>query len=207
MDIDLYHDLIRRYWTPLLGIILVATLGAAGLTSTRQSTYQGSVYVSVAQAPQANLGPTDAYQYGDFYAIQGSNYLADYFRGWLKDPATIEEILVQAGGGLPNTSLTSISRYFAVKPLGTVGLQIFHATSNHDETNRVLTALQTVLGDRLTALQAQGLYPDFRLIPGSVLVKELKPDPLLAGAIGFGSGLILSFVVLLSLAVMVPQRR
>lgn len=208
MDIDLYHSLLQRYWKLLVGIILIATFGSSAFTSTRQSAYEGSVYVSVAQAPQATLKRGDVYQYGEFYGIQGSNYLADYFKGWLKDPATIEEILVGAGGGLPSgKSLTSISRYFAVKPLGTVGLQVFHTTSNHDETNRVLTSLQSVLGKRLAALQASGLYPDFRLIPGSVLVRERKPDPVTNGAIGFASGLILAFLTLLILAVTVPERR
>lgn len=208
MDIDLYQSLMRRYWGLLLSIILVATLGAAALTSTRTSSYEGSLFVSVAQAPQATSAQVSSYQYGEFYSIQGSNYLADYLKGWLKDPATIEEILVKADGGLPSKkSLTSISRFFSVKPLGTVGLQVFHTTSNHDETNRVLTSLQTVLGDRLAALQTQGLYPDFRLVPGSVLVKELKPDPLMAGVIGFASGLLVAFLALLILAVTVPEKR
>jgi len=208
MDIDLYHSLIRRFWGLLIGIGLVATIGAAAFTLTRTSSYEGSVYFSVAQAPQAAGSKTDYYQFGDYYALQGSNYLADYFKGWLKDPATIEQILVKSGGGLPaNKSLTSISRYFSVKPLGTVGLQVFHTTSNHDETNRVLTALQTVLTEKLSALQSQGLYPDFRVVPGSVLVHELKPDPLMAGAIGFGAGVVLAVLTLLILAATVPERR
>lgn len=202
MDIDLYSQLIRRYWTLMVGIVVVATLGSVLFTSTRQSAYEGSVYVSVAQAAQEGVA-TDVYQYGDFYGIQGSNFLADYFRGWLKDPATVEQILTDAGSGLPDKSLTTISRFFSVKPLGTVGLQILHTTGNHDETNRILTSLQTVLSDRLSSLQEQGLYQDFRIVPGDVLVVERKPDPLVAGMIGFGAGLMLAVLALLTASVTV----
>lgn len=207
MDIDLYRQLINRYWVLLLSVIVIVTVGSGLFASTRSESYQGSVYLSVAQAPQANSAQAPFYQYGEFYAIQGSNFLADYFRGWLRDPATIAEILEGAGGGLPNKSLTSISRFFNVKPLGTVGLQIFHTTSSSDETTKTLESLKLVLTNRLTSLQEQGFYEDFAVVPSDVLVKATRPDVMMVSLIGFGSGLVLAVLMLLILASITPSRK
>ncbi|MBI4185726.1 hypothetical protein HY524_01610 [Candidatus Berkelbacteria bacterium] len=206
MDSEIYGHLIRRFWRGLILIVAITTIGTLTLNAQRKSAYEGSVYLAVAQAPQSAISNQPVYQFGDYYSIQGSNYLADFVRGWLKDPATLEVILRTAGSGLPDKPLNSLTRYFSIKPSGTVGLEIFHTTANHDETNRILTATQQVVTDKLGVLQAEGLYTDFRIIPGAVLVKERKPDPVVAGLIGFGSGLLLALLVILILSVTVPKR-
>src|SRR3990167_6515882 len=153
MDIDLYRSLVGRFWVVLVTIIIVTTFGAVLFTSSRPAGYEGSIYISIAQSSQQSTSNKNFYEYGEFYALQGSNFLADYFRGWLKDPATVNEILTKAGGGFPQGSLRSISRFFAVKSLGTVGLQVFHTTASHDETEHILTATKQVLSERLASIQ------------------------------------------------------
>lgn len=207
MDLDLYRQLLSRFWGVLVAIILVTTLGAVVFTASRPASYEGSVFISVAQSGQEQVAAADVYKFGEYYSLQGSNFLADYFRGWLKDPATVEEILRRSGGGLPDVSLQSISRFFNAKSLGTVGLQIFHTTSSAQETERILAETQNVLGERLASLQNEGYYRDFALVPGSVLVREAKSNLLVSGAIGFAAGLFLSVFALLLLAVAVPERR
>lgn len=207
MDIDLYRQLLARFWGVFLTILVVTTLGAILFTGSRPTSYEGSVFLSVAQSQPAQTAGASTYAYGEYYALQGSNFLADYFRGWLKDPATVSEILTRAGGGLPDASLQSVSRFFNAKSLGTVGVQIFHTTSSLQETERTLQETQTVLGERLAQLQSEGFYQDFALVPGKVIVREVEPNMLVSGLIGFVAGLFLAVFALLLLAVTVPERK
>lgn len=206
MDLDLYQQLIRRYWPVFLGIVGVTIL-AAWLFTARATTappYVGTQFIAVAQRPQVET--QGQYQFGEFYSLQGSAFLAEFFTGWLQDPATVQAIFRDAGLTAPTSSLRSLDRTFELRLRGRSGFQILVERDSGSEARALLAAAGSEVTDRLAALQRQGLYPDVVLVPGEITAGPTLPDLAMNLIIGAVVGLFLGGVALLALSLTLPRR-
>jgi hypothetical protein len=206
MDLDLYQQLFRRYWMLFLGIVLL-TVGIVWAVSTSRSpAYEGSVFLSINEKPEQQLSQS-TYQYGEFYGLQGSEFLAKYFAADLTDPGTVNEIFRKAQLSFPtNQSIKNLRRVFTLKPVGVAGLSVEFQSGSKDDTTRGLTAVQETAQNHLAALQQKGLYANIVMVPGQVFVRQTSVDlPLLLG-IGAMVGLFLGFFVLLVLSLSIPKK-
>lgn len=204
MDLELYQQLLRRYWPVFIGIVGVTILASWLFTAraTASPVQLGTLFVSVAQRPETGVEQ----QYGEFYNVQGSGLLAEFFAGWLQDPATVQEVHRLADRPVPTSSLRSLMRFYDLKLRGKSGVQITLERTDAIEVRSLLEATGNVLESRFSALQQQGLYPDTMLMIGDVAVGPTIPNLKLNLAIGALAGLFLGTLALLGLSLTLPRR-
>ncbi|MEK7184423.1 MAG: hypothetical protein AAB701_02815 [Patescibacteria group bacterium] len=205
MDLDLYAQLFRKHWM-VFCLIVAGSIGLVwGISVMKAPAFEGSLLLSFNAKPEA-FAQTQ-YQYGEFYGLQGSEFLAKYFAADLADPATVETILTRAHLGVPNKSLTSLGRIFTLKPVGIAALSARFESGTEDDTLRGLQSLQDVAVSHLTALQQKGLYPNIVLTTGQIYVRQQTVDVPITLGIGAVAGLVLGFFVLLLLSLAIPQKK
>lgn len=206
MDLDLYQQLIRRYWPVFLGIVVLTVIGAWLFTerAATSPSYVATQFIGVAQRPQEQAA--DQYQYGEFYNVQGSAYLAEFLAGWLQDPATIQRVYEDAGVAVPTTSLRTVNRSFELKLQGRSGLQMVVERVDGTEAKALLAAASATIQQKLRELQGQGIFPEVVLIPGEIAVGPTLPNLTVNLAVGLVAGIILGFLALLGLSVTLPRR-
>lgn len=205
MDLDLYQQLFRRHWMLFLGIVVVTVGAIWGVSISKAPAFEGSVLLSITEKPEA-LAPTTAYQYGEFYALQGSEFLTKYFAADLADPGTVSTILSKAQLPLPDESITSLRRVFALKPIGIAGLSVEFQSGSKDDTFRGLQSLQDTAQAHLTQLQQKGLYPNVVMVPGQIFVRQSSVDVPMTLGIATVVGLFLGFFVLLVLSLGIAKK-
>lgn len=206
MDIDLYQQLLRRYWPVFLGVVGVTVLAVWLFTAraTTQPTYFATQFIGVAQEPQ--VGADAQYQFGEYYNLQGSAFVAEFLASWLQDPATVRDVFARAGLTTPTASLRSLNRFFDLAMRGRTGFQIAVERTDEDEARELVTAAGDTIAQRFTALQQQGLYPNSILVPGDVAVGPTLPSLTLNLAIGLVAGVFLGCLALLALSLTLPRK-
>ncbi|MBI2590199.1 hypothetical protein HYW32_04245 [Candidatus Berkelbacteria bacterium] len=207
MDLDLYVTLLRRHLTLYLGVFCLTFLSIVLLSFNQKPRFEGSLFLSVAQAPQSAPTSADFYEYGEFYSLQGSGFLSDYLASWLKDPATVNTILVEARASSANQTIRSLSRMLEIKSQGRLGLQVMLNRLDEQEVNRILTAIKSVVTARLETLQSQGFYKDFSLITGDVLVTKNSQSLPFALGLGLTSGIFITIFIFLITASVAPVKQ
>lgn len=205
MDLDLYQQLFRRYWMLFLGIMVVTTGAIWAVSASRAPAYEGSLLLSITEK-QESLTPSSAYQFGEFYGLQGSEFLAKYFAADLADPGTVSAIMAKAQLPLPDQSITSLRRIFALKPIGVAGLSVQFESGSKDDTLRGLQAVEDTAQSHLTLLQQKGLYPNVVIVPGQIFVRQASVDVPLTVGVGALIGLFLAFFTLLVLSLGISKK-
>lgn len=206
MDLDLYQQLVRRYWPVFLAVVGLTVIAAWLFVSraTASPVYLGSQFIGVAQRPQADV--ERQYQFGEFYSFQGSAFLAEFLASWLQDPATVQRVFSAADLPVPSPSLRSLGRFYDLKLRGRSGFQVTLERTDPDEARSLLLATTDVLTTRLADLKGQGLYPDAIMVPGEIAVGPTLPNLPLNLALGAIAGVFLGGVALLALSLTLPRK-
>jgi hypothetical protein len=206
MDLDLYQQLFRRYWMLFVGIVLLSVGVIWFVNISKPAAFRGSLLISINEK-SAPVSSQSANQYGEFYGLQSSEFLAKYFAADLADPGTINDIFTKAKLSLPKGSLTNLRRVFLLKPVGVAGLSIEFESGSKDDVARGLQAVQEITQNHIEALQQRGLYANVVIVPGEVFIRETSVDmPLIVGA-GVLAGLTLGFFTLLILSLNIPKKQ
>lgn len=207
MDLELYGAVLRRYWGLLVAVIVV-TVGLVWILSVSAPTiYEGSLFVSVAQRPELQQPDPATYQFGEFYAIQGSTFLADHLSGWLRDPATVQQLLVDADLSLPDPTLGKLAGYYKIDSLGRTGLKLSLISPESADITKGLEVAGGFLAEKLANLQRDGLYPEAVMTVGTPVVVAQDQSLELNLILGVITGCILGVILLLILSLAVPVRR
>jgi len=205
MDLDLYQQLFRRYWILFLGIVLFTVVVAWAISVSRSPAYGGSLLLSINEKTDQALSQVPN-QFGEYYSLQGSEFLAKYFATDLADPGTVNTIFNKAQLALPKGPIKNMRRAFLLKPVGVAGLSIEFESGTEDDTLRGLQAVQETTQSHLLALQQKGLYPNVVIVPGQIFVRETPIDlPLIIG-VGVVTGLFLGFITLLILSLGIQKK-
>ncbi|MBI4022767.1 hypothetical protein HY375_01220 [Candidatus Berkelbacteria bacterium] len=207
MDLELYQQLFRRYWLVFASITLVVGGLALVMAMARPITWTGATTLAIAQ-PEPVLAPTPTTDdFGSFYTIQGSGFVADFVAGWFHDPAAADNILTAGGAKTSQLSLSQLKRALSVESRGRVNLLIEFKHEDPSVVRAVLEEASRAAQTRLTSLHDQGLYQDFRLVAGSAVARA-NPSGVVASALfGLVAGAVLGFAVLLVLSLGLPSSR
>lgn len=207
MDLELYYQLFKRFWVVFAAIFLGTIVLTWGVLATKPPVHEGTVMLSVIQKDVSATSSTPYYQFGEYYGLQGSNFLADYVVALLRDPALVVQILNQAQSGVPDASLARIGRIFDVKSVGTIGVQLNFQAGSNEETERVLTTAVQTVQSNFTSLQSEGFYPNVKLQAGAAYVKDTRPDLVLSLVIAGLAGIVLGMIVLTLLSPSIASKR
>lgn len=203
MDLALYGELFRRYWLVFLGVVFVAIAGGLFATLRQPISYEGSVFLAIAQRPEVN---STSMQYGDYYHIQTSSLLATQLSSWLTEPATVEDALQKIGVDSSSYSLKKLSQVLQAKAQGGTGIQLSYASQNPEQTKSVLEVGKEITATKLSIMQQQGFYPGVGILSGDVVVRESSRNIPLTVVLSAVAGMVLGFILLLILSLGLPER-
>lgn len=206
MDLDLYQQLFKKYWLVFVIIVLGSVGLVWGVSTAKAPAYEGSLLLSFNAKPEPLADPSQ-YQYGEFYSMQGSEFLVKNVAADLADPSSVEVIMSRAQLPLPEGSLERISRVFTLTPAGVTALSVGFEAGTEDDALRGLQAVQDVTQSHLAALQQKGLYPNIVMTAGQIFVRQQVLDVPLTLGLGAVLGISLGFFVLLVLSLTIPPKK
>ena len=183
MELKRYGHFLRRHAVLVLSVALLVALVAAGLVS-RQDRFQqatGAVLLKI-----TDPRPVTDYDYDQFYALQATEVYSTNVLAWLNSGDVNDSIRRNAGA----TEGTLRGR----KTGGTIELTGNAPTKPQAEA---LVKSGAQLIEERTAQLRQSTRSSFTTIPTAITTREVEPNPLRAGAIGFLAGLIFGLSVAL----------
>lgn len=194
MTLQAYHRyLIKNIWL-IFGVALVVGVLAYFWSSSRQPQYEGVMTLAVVKT--GTKLEADRYTYDDFYLLQSTALLVDVMSGWFSSPNITAQIFKRAELSLPFSSSKQLGKIFLYQKPGTsVGtLVVTIKTNSKDDTQRLLSATQVVIGERLAEYKKQTQFSNnFQVTFQEPLVLEQRTDPTMyALATGFATFLLAS---------------
>lgn len=195
MELNNYWSIIKRNGY----IVVILCLLFAGLAYynyyKNPVSYAGTITFTVGNT---STSPDNQYDYGQFYNVSATSYLADTLSGWLASPDFVNKIYQNAGSGTPQSKINDLTRVVkTTKNTLTSSVVVAEMdASSHDETQKLLTASAKTVQDEMTNLQAQKVIPSELVINASQpYVTDHKNNPFVAIVIALISGLIVGIVI------------
>lgn len=188
MNIKTYFDVLKQgKWLILVTTIIVA-LAATLFSMFAPPRYESATTLTVSRVNRAETGD---FQYDNYYAIQSTEFVSNTVAGMLASQDIVREIYdvsgVEAGDPL-SSKVRSISARQKTSHLVSVSVK----RSSQDEANAVLSAIETVLVEKVEALETtENDVNAFTISAGEAVETPLVYSPVIVFVSSLLSGLFL----------------
>lgn len=187
-----FTSLLKRPVAFLVIVTLLAGLAALIYSLRQPLKYETSISFA---ANRINQGPTNAYEYDGYYAIQAADLFSQTVVSWFSTPSVLKEVYERAGVDTKQHALNDLTHRFSTKKFAAQNIVVTFSEASESRAQQIAQAVIETMQTRAAALnQASDKKALFELVGTKPLIVPTKPNvPLMT----FG-GLLAGFLAALS---------